>query len=471
MIVWPIPLKQHQISILILFHAGFWQEFENFPADIVVPAGGTGLDKVSLCNLQHLHLELGSSAKLLNALLEVIPNATSLRLSATADDFNIGEMVSALRSKPLMLTKLDCKFDGFNFRTGDHLRPLLKMCSGGLQVLKLDCRDMSHKTFMALSKCSKLQHLTLSNASVFGNDHLEKLVRNVPDLETLHIYGYNRLTGAGLKCVQDLRKLRSLHIEGNAIPNGALSGLGEISTLRDLSLTVSKTDIGIIQTVARLPVLRSLGLHVPNSGILEDPTGTSTIGSGLLQHIACLNGLRILALNVALGSEDFSVICENFPMLEKLALRDCSKLSDADGMKLRLLKHLKSIRMELCLGFNDLTFERGLGSSALEEIDLSSCNVTDAGLASIAAHHGRLRSLSFFHCAAITDTGVASLVEREPYLRYLGLPLCAGLSSRILSLLEPVCPRLRVLIIGGRFIEADSETAERIGRTTHCVIW
>lgn len=288
---------------------------------------------------------------------------------------------------------------------------------------------------MAICDCTKLRHLRLYRAFDFVDRHLEKLIRNVPNLETLNASSCDELTGAGSQRIQDLRKLRSLHIAGNAVSSDAFTGLGEISTLRNRSLIGSNIDIGILPSVARL------------------------------------NDLRSLTLDFAIESEDFSMICENFKMLEMLALRDCRRLSDAEGMKIRTSKHLTSITLYICPEFTDRTFESGLGSSALEDIALSGCDLTDVGLASMAAHHGRLRSLSFGRCEKHTAIGVASLVEREPYLRDLSLSTCTRLSDKLVSLLEPVCPRLRHSLICQAILD-DREAVQRFERTTSCrMLW
>lgn len=398
-------------------------------------AVGRSLDvlRESLRSLRHLHLDLGSTSKPLDLLLSVIPNATSIRLYSTARDIDIGEVVSALSSTQ-MLTELDCDFIDVRSRPDDNFRSLVQMYSGTLQLLRLDCAAMTHEGFMAIGECTKLRYLDLMDAHRFKNCHLENIVENLPDLEILRVGWCSELPSAGLKRIQDLRKLRSLHFAGDIISNDAFTGLGEIPTLRDLCLIGDRINIGI------------------------------------LQNIVGLKDLRSLELNVAVESEGFSTICENFPMLEELSLLDSRQLSDCDGVKLCLFEHLRCVTFVPCPGFTDLTFRRGLVSPALEEIEVSECNVTDVGLASLAAHHGRLKRLSFHECAKITDTGLARLVERQPYLRYLDVFDCAALSDRLLSVLEPICPRLRELVISDELLVADRETAERFSRTNQCKI-
>lgn len=84
-------------------------------------------------------------------------------------------------------------------------------------------------------------------------------------------------------------------------------------------------------------------------------------------------------------------------VITKLSFKDCSKLGDAEFRLIGQLKELKSLTLYgQCKGLTDETLPHLAGLTKLEELGTDGIQVSDSGLAQLAALTS-LRSLSFFH--------------------------------------------------------------------------
>lgn len=256
--------------------------------------------------------------------------------------------------------------------------------------------------------CAKMRRLHLEGANELEDSHLERILRNARKLEVLDVSCCALLTGQSLAHIRDLGWLRNIRLYFcSGIIHEKLCGLGEFQTLQGLDFRGTQFDIRDIQSLATLKDLRTL--------LLSDDMDSQSLGT----------------------------ICESFEKLEKLEVGSCEKLTDADGVKFATLRRLKSLRFKKGVGFTDLTFENGLGSSDMESLMLDGCPVTDVGLASIAKHHGLLEALWLSDFARITDAGVKNLLQGEPVLKDFELNACESLTDQCLAELENSCPRLR----------------------------
>lgn len=308
-----------------------------------------------------------------------------------------------------MFTKLN--LNDVSLKDSD-ITNIVKTYKSSLRELRLCSPDLTGVGFAAIADCAKLLHLTLLMAYAFGDVHLRNIVQNAPDLETLDLRSCILLTDDSLALIPALTRLRRLCLTCCRRMSGdALSVLGTIQTLQHLNL------------------------------------GLRNFGIANLRNMTNLRDLRTLEVSTELSPESFDIICDNFKHLEKLELYHCGRLIDAQGVKLCNLEHLKVLGFRGSVGFTDLTFEKRLGSPELEGLSLEGCSVTDAGLASVADNHSRLRRLRLSQCSEITDDGLASLLRREPLLEELILNYCDSLTDACLGELESLCPRLRELTI------------------------
>lgn len=102
------------------------------------------------------------------------------------------------------------------------------------------------------------------------------------------------------------------------------------------------------------------------------------------------------------------------------------------------INQLKSLSLRYARKLTEKVVEGGLGPSTLEHLRLDNCPLTDKGLASIGAHHPRLRTLQLTQCEELTVVGLVNLLER---LEIDGF----GETDDFLNALEQLCPRLRHL--------------------------
>lgn len=364
----------------------------------------------SLRNVRHLHLDVALTAEVLDHFLGLMPNATAFFLRSDLDT-DSWEVPTTLLKANHTFTKLDLQLI---YLVDEDLMDLVTKCSESLEELLVDGSFFTFEGCSAVGDFKKLRHLFLENAGPFDDDHLAKLFRNNPDLETLDIRKKNSLTGASLGQLPDLRRFRRLSLRHcDYISNEALCGLGRLDTLEHLDL-----------------VGTWWGSHI-----------------SYLESFTSLRDLRSLKLDFEINSEGLDLICETFRKLETLHLESCGELTDADGLKFRLMEHLKDLRISYCSRFSDSAFEKGLGSPAMENLKVGSISLTDTGLAHIAAHHGRLEKLTLTGCKKVTDAGLASILRRGRHLRKLRLDDCPSISTGCPEELENFCPRLRSLKI------------------------
>lgn len=363
-----------------------------------------------LHNLRHIKTCSGVTEEFLKHLLELMPSLSSLIVYLDRRP-EMGHLPSIILHAEQMYTELEIHFRSIS---DEDFIVLAKRYSGSLRKLHLQCTALTHTGFSCLGDFTKLRYLSLLRAYNIGDVHLEKLVRNVRDLETLKVWcaTSGRTTPHGWALLSNLSRLRDLSLVGCVGVTGyALPHLAMIHSLRGLELKMN---------------------------FLEPAD---------IQHIACLKDLTQLSLSLSLSSSGFSsenvdIVCENFRKLEHLTLSGCQPLTDGDGVKLRLLRDLKKLRLDLCPGLTDSTFEQGLRFQALESLSLTESAITDAGLSCMAVSHSRLKKLSLYSCKAVTDAGLLSYLRNKHLVHSIVLESCEALTDRFLEGLVNLCPRL-----------------------------
>ena len=139
------------------------------------------------------------------------------------------------------------------------------------------------------------------------------------------------------------------------------------------------------------------------------------------------------------------MICNNLRKLRKLSVRHLGKLTDADWVKLNLLKELEYLDIDGEAQFTDLTFDGDVSLSALETLVVRYDVITGMSLVKFAARHPRLKNLFIFKSETLTDDALISMLGRQPHLRRLGLSSCPQVTDRSLEALRNLCPQLRWL--------------------------
>ena len=355
----------------------------------------------SLKNVRKLRLNIRSNDRNaeenLNYLLGVMPNVTSLVVRG---------LPPRLLEHGHILTKLDLRQTAF---PPDDLIEILRRNAGTLLELIVPLVfETNHLVIEAIASCSKLRNFHMRYHD-FGDDYLALLVRNAPNLTSLDLGCCDRLTDMGVTHIRAIKRLRSLRLSFcRKLTTDALRNLGAIRSLQHLDLTYTR------------------------------------IWRKGLQSLACLSDLRTLLLTTKMDSESFNLIVDNFRRLEVLDVGDCSRLTDTEGVKFRLLTCLKELRFNNGVKFTDLTFAQGLGSPAMESLGIERSRLTDAGLASLAVHHRRLKALELQECNSVTDDGLRAFVQQQPFLGVLRLNR-SRLSKRTHDDFKNSCPRLTLV--------------------------
>ena len=309
-------------------------------------------------NIRCLHLDFGVEQAVLDHLLQLMPNVTSLVLKGPTLIGRANPFPHLMGTRA-RITEVDL---GDISVSDDQLIDLVKKFSQSLE--KLCFRDSSSLTsagFSSIATCTRLRSLSIRRGfggSSLEDTHMQKIVDSAPHLETLLLQHHELLTEAAFVNVHNLR-LRNWRLRSPQISSEAIARLRMIETLQNLDLRGCN--------------FKSENLHI----------------------LANLNDLRALMLDCDMDPEGFDVIFNSFKRLEALLLGNCERLSDTEGVKFREFKNLQTLSFKRALRFTDRTFEGGLGSRFMWMLDVRGCPLTNKGLAGIASHHKRLEGLTF----------------------------------------------------------------------------
>ncbi|XP_028968054.1 dynein regulatory complex subunit 6 [Galendromus occidentalis] len=373
------------------------------------PPGGANLDKIRRClaGVRHLYLkEVRLNGNTLDPLLDCMPNLTSFFLDSSGiDPLGFPEILRSMMKCERKFTSLALG----HVCTDSRVSKLIDKNAGSLEYLFLaNCRRLGREVFEAISACSALRHLGLCEANHIRNSDLRRIFRRIPDLETLTL-DVPRPSDGIFNYINQLRKLKKLRISSR--PNllaVALEIVGRMTTVQDFDIRPHAADLETLRKLENLKDLRCLRLT----------------GQGYTP-------------------ESFAWIVENFQNLMVLDV-GFSPMVDSDGVKLRQLRNLRKFEILDAGDLTDLTFENGVGSSAMWSLCIDDANITDVGLRNIVTHHSHLKYLSINGCEELTDDGLLYFIRRAPLLQELYM--CATLLTDVsLRALETWCPRLHTI--------------------------
>ncbi|KAL1532645.1 Transcription factor COE2 [Salvia divinorum] len=125
--------------------------------------------------------------------------------------------------------------------------------------------------------------------------------------------------------------------------------------------------------------------------------------------------------------------------LVKVNLSGCVNLTDSLVARIASLhgETLEVVNLERCSGITDVSLMSiATNCSVLRELDVSSCRVTDSGVALLArAGHLSLQVLSLAGCSLLSDKSLPFLKTLDTTLVGLNIQLCHGISSAAVNLL------------------------------------
>ncbi|XP_018494943.1 uncharacterized protein LOC100906642 [Galendromus occidentalis] len=309
--------------------------------------------------------ELSWVPKTVSMLLALLPSLTFFSLtsrSMTLEEFE-ETMDTFLAAKQILTT---FELDSRSHLHDEIVTALIEKYSEKLRKLILKhCSELTEGVFSALCNCVELQSLSLKNARLFTELHLRRLLLNLPHLEELTLINPGDLARPVLNRLCEWTKLKCLTL-CHRLPDRAWDRLrvGQFSGLQHLELTRVDGTLQYFSSIRFLENLRSLSLVDPA------PFNTSQL----------------------------TLITRNLKKLERLCLKGCAELTEADGSEFCELRNLRSLSLTAVSHVSTRTFRRYKTIDALKEIAVDDSSIDDATLKEIAIHNPRLTSLKLRRC-------------------------------------------------------------------------
>lgn len=186
------------------------------------------------------------------------------------------------------------------------------------------------------------------------------------------------------------------------------------------SITLKECDVELSKMIEQLPNLHTLHLSRSNSNDLFhlrsyttlknlQCDATSNITDSALEHLTVLSQLQNLTLVSCNITDEGLVYLSGLTMLQGLNLM----MMPIKGTRLSALKclpALKQLRLSYCLNIKDSALRSLDGFHSLEELDLSSAEISDTALevlSQLSLPH--LKTIDFSECKKITERGIAYL--------------------------------------------------------------
>lgn len=336
-----------------------------------------------------------------------------------------------------------------------------------LEVLNLaSCRDITDAGLHHIAiGCRSLKNLSLRWCAAISGRGISDVALHCTNLESLDLSYVSQVTADGIADVAKLPRLDTLVLHKcDSLDDAAAACLCDIPTLQvlDISACQSVTDAGVaaltmgatsllhlnigncpqisdeaLRSLAKFPSLRLLKLD--GCPLSED--GLASLGAGP-GH----GELVELSLFRSLGVTDGGLVsliscCSKLNVLDLTCCRD---ITDAALHAIAAhCRDLRSLKMEGCKKITD----RGLSlvtraCAQLDELDLTDCNITDAGLSSIASCTG-LRSLKLGFCGEVTNAGIAAIGLGCTNLKDADLYRCEGVGDAGVTALTNCCTGLK----------------------------
>ncbi|KAI5804372.1 hypothetical protein EDC01DRAFT_416780 [Geopyxis carbonaria] len=246
-----------------------------------------------------------------------------------------------------------------------------------------------------LTRCTRLERLTLTNCSRLTDSPLMEILRCNPRIQALDLSQLENITDLSMRVVAEhCPRLQGLNIAG----------------------CKNVTDLSMIPLSENRRMLRRLKLNDCNQ----------------------LTDASVLAL------------AENCPQLLEIDLHRCHQITDESVIHLfSNLKHLRELRLAYCELLTDGAFLQLPPNKTYETLrilDLTDCGLlTDDAVEKIVKMAPRLRNLILAKCRHITDRAVHSITKLGKNLHNLHLGHCSHITDRAVRALVQSCTRLRYI--------------------------
>lgn len=293
-------------------------------------------------------------------------------------------------------------------------------------------KELTDSLFIRLSRCTKLERLTLINCVELSDEVMARVLSNFKNLVALDLTNIASCSDNTIKLLaESATKLQALNLGG----------------------CKNITDEGVIALAEHCPLLRRVKL----SGVKN------------------------------ITNKAVSALAKKCPVLLEIDLHGCLKVTDEAVRDLWLyLPHLRDFRLAQCLELTDLAFpanpqnlndyERNIGgiqpftsslpipsdglaplrlfrlSEHLRMLDLTACSrITDDAVSGIIASAPKIRNLYLAKCSELTDAAVESICKLGKHLHYLHLGHASAITDRSVRTLARSCTRLRYIDLACTF--------------------
>ncbi|CAL9182903.1 unnamed protein product, partial [Musa hybrid cultivar] len=277
------------------------------------------------------------------------------------------------------------------------------------------CNGLTDIALQAIAKGSPfLKHLFVRKSCYLSDSGLSAFAESAKELENLHVEDCNQITligvlGALSKCSPQLKSLSLVRCLGIKDTAFAPVQLPSCMSLRSLTIRdcpgVSSASLQVVGKIC--PQLQNIDLSgqvgVTDTFLLP-LIKSSDVGFVQVNLNGCVNVTDDLVT---------TLVKAHGSTLKMLNLRGCKKITDRS-----------------LLAIAD-------GCSVIEDLDLSSCSVSDYGVAVLAsARQLQLQILSLASCSKVTVKSLPFLGNLGQSMVGLNLQHCSLISTRGLKLLE-----------------------------------
>ncbi|KAL2661271.1 hypothetical protein AAZV13_03G191900 [Glycine max] len=298
---------------------------------------------------------------------------------------------------------LDLKFLDVSYLkvTSESLRSIASLLKLEVFVM-VGCSLVDDVGLRFLEKgCPLLKAIDVSRCDCVSSSGLISVISGHGGLEQLDAGYCLSLSAPLVKCLENLKQLRIIRIDGVRVSDFILQTIGtNCKSLVELGLSkcVGVTNKGIVQLVSGCGYLKILDL-------------------------TCCRFISDAAI---------STIADSCPDLVCLKLESCDMVTENCLYQLGLnCSLLKELDLTDCSGVDDIALRYLSRCSELVRLKLGLCtNISDIGLAHIACNCPKMTELDLYRCVRIGDDGLAALTSGCKGLTNLNLSYCNRITDR-----------------------------------------
>jgi Leucine-rich repeat (LRR) protein len=399
----------------------------------VVKALQDGGHKLKLDDAGHVVeatlVQLGDVEKT-TTLLEQVAKLTSLtRLKAGGPDVTNAGLENIAGLKNLKVLDLDqAKVDD------DGMKHLAALPLVDINLKLTDVRDdgVGHLAKIQTLKQLKLIKTKVTNAGIAH-------VKNMPNLEGIDLQDVNTVDNACLSDIKGLKKLKFLRIYGPTFHGDGIAPIGEITSLRSLSMQQTDVNDQNVHHLKGLTGLERVSFYgcrnLSDQGMAElagltrlrelDLRATVCGTAEMEKYLAHMPELRVLDLSESNAPNVDQAIpaIARLKNLENLNLWHAQVTDNAVAL-LAPLTNLKSLNLDDNPRVTDASMDTVGKFTNLEFLHIGSTGVTDAGLAKLHNLKNLKRTkddpalhITFLN---VSDEAVEALMEAIPALKEEG---------------------------------------------------